>query len=181
MGTLGRLYPSTLSAGLVILLALGLPGSATPPADQSSFSVDGPLQNPEPLSPEVLKVLLATDAAKQGLGFASKSQRADPAQLFRAAEVHLSQPDQADLVVIGVCPMCGDDNAWFWIVSSATKNPRVILVAGGNILQVLNSSSKGYRDIQSVWSSPSETDTTLYHFNGVQYELRKRKSTRNHT
>jgi len=180
MGPLGRLYPPALSAALVVLLLFGLPGLAAPPADQNSFSQEGILENPVTLAPEVLKVLLETDAAKEGLAYAAAAQRANPAQLFRAAQVHLSHADGADLVVIGVCPMCGADNAWFWVVGSAAKNPKVILVAGGKELQVLESSSKGYRDIQSVWSSPSETDTTVYHFNGAQYELRKRKSTKNH-
>jgi len=180
MGFLGRPYPHALSAALVVLLLLGQPGLGAAPADQNSFSEAGPLENPVPLAPEVLKVLLETDAAKEGLAYATAAQRANPAQLFRAAQVHLSQADEVNLVVIGICPMCGADNAWFWVIGSATKNPRIILVAGGKELQLLDSSSKGYRDIQSVWSSPSETDTSLYHFNGVQYELRKRKSTRNH-
>jgi hypothetical protein len=168
----------------LILLLLGMPEWAAQPrgqTQQDSFSENGPFQNPAPISEDVLKALLQTDAAKQGLDLANKSQKADPAQLFRAAEVHLNHAGQVDLVVVGVCPMCGADNAWFWIVGSAAKNPRVILVAGGTELQLLNSTSKGYRDLQSVWSSPSETETTTYHFNGTRYELRKRKSTRNHS
>lgn len=179
MWSLGRLCPSAFSAALSVLLLLGLPSRATQPTEQNSFSEDGPLQNPATLSADVLKLLLATDAAKEGLGYADAAQRSNPAQLFRAAEVHLTQPGQADLVVIGVCPMCGADTAWFWIVSSASQHPKVILAAAGNILEVLGSTNKGYRDIQSTWSSPSETATFIYRFNGVQYELRKRKSTRN--
>jgi len=179
MGTLGPRYPCTLSAALSFLLIVGSLGGRVPqPAEQTSFSEEGPLQNPGTLSPDVLNLLLATDAAKEGLPYANASQRANPAQLFRAAEVHLSQPGQTDFVIIGVCPMCGADTAWFWIVSSADHNPKVVLAAGGKTLEVLNSSSKGYRDIQSLWSSPAETVTLLYHFNGVQYELHKRKSTK---
>jgi hypothetical protein len=180
MGPLGPLYRSTLSATLLFLLLPGLPGRATQSAEQSSFTEAGALQNPAALTPDVLKLLLDTDAAKEGLSFASAAQRANPAQLFRAAEVHLNQlSEQADLVVIGVCPLCGADTGWFWIVTSAAHNPRVILAAGGKTLEVLSGSNKGYRDIQSVWSSPSQTDTILYRFNGAQYELHKRKSVKN--
>jgi hypothetical protein len=155
------------------------PGStASNAADQNSFSEDGAVQNPVALSPEVLKVLLATDSARQGLELASQSQKANPAQLFRAAEVHLTG-SETDLVVIGVCPMCGADNGWFWVVESAATTPKVILAAGGTTLEVLTSSSKGHRDIQSVWSSPSQTDTILYRFSGAQYEIHKRKTTKN--
>ena len=60
------------------------------------------------------------------------------------------------------------------------KKSRVILVASGNVLQLLTSTSKGYRDIQTTWSSPSQSDTTLYRFDATQYQLHKRKSTRLH-
>jgi len=179
MGSLELLYSCTLSAVLSFLLVFSLPRGRVPqPAEQTSFSEESPLQNPATLSPEVLKLLLATDAAKEGLPYANASQRANPTQLFRAAEVHLSQAGQTDLVIIGVCPMCGADTAWFWIVSSVEHNPRVVLAAGGKTLEVLNSSSKGYHDIQSLWSSPAETVALFYHFNGTQYELHKRRSTK---
>jgi hypothetical protein len=181
MGFLGRLCPSTRYAALLLLLLFGVPGRSTQPNEQSSFSEDGPLQSPATLSPEVLRLLLATDAAKEGLPYANASQRANPAQLFRAAEVHLSQPGQTDLVIIGVCPMCGADTGWFWIVSSVGEHPKVVLAAGGKTLEVLNSSSKAYHDIQSLWSSASETVALLYRFNGVQYELHKRKSSKTAT
>jgi len=42
------------------------------------------------------------------------------------------------------------DNGWFWLVSSARKNPRVVLFAGGNALEIMDSKTKGYRDIESV-------------------------------
>jgi len=177
MGPLGRIYPSLLAGALLLFLVLAPSGRPNQPGEQNSFSEAGPLQSPVPLSAHVLQALLATDAAKEGLAYASPAQRANPAQLFRAAEVHL-QPGEADLVVIGVCPMCGADTAWFWIITSASQNPKVVLAAGGNSLEVLGSSTKGYRDIQSVWSSPSQTDTLLYHFNGAQYELHKRKTTK---
>jgi len=176
MGPLGRLYSSAFSAALSLLLLFSMSGPTNQPAEQTSFSEDGPLKSPATLSPDVLKLLLATDAAKEGFAYANAAQHANPAQLFRAADVHLTQPGQTDLIIIGVCPMCGGDTAWFWIVSDADHNPKVVLAAGGKTLEVLNSSSKGYHDIQSLWSSPAETVALVYHFNGVQYELHKRKS-----
>jgi hypothetical protein len=201
MGILERLYACACSAGSCLALvgfaapyraaaplggvitagpsAITAPAARMPLAEQTSFTEDGPLQSPVAISTDVLKALLETEAARQGLGLASKEQRDHPEQLFRAAQVHLSDSGDADLVVIGVCPMCGADNGWFWVVRSAAKSPKVVLIAGGKTLEVLNSSSKGYHDIQSVWSSPAETDTTIYRFNGLRYELRKHKTVRN--
>ena len=76
---------------------------------QTLFSEDRPLQKPTPLPEDVLKLLLSTEEVSNGLAFANGSERKNPAKLFRVAEVHLSRPDQADLVVVGIPPMCGAD------------------------------------------------------------------------
>jgi hypothetical protein len=152
---------------------------AQPTSEQSSFAEDQPLQNPVTVSPDVLRGLLETEEAKQGLEFANESQRDHPAQLFRAAEVHLSRQDGVDLVVVGVCPMCGADNGWFWVVRSARKDPEVVLFAGGNSVELMTGRTNGYRDIRSTWSSPSETHTTIYHFDGKRYKVWKEKWTEN--
>lgn len=102
--------------------------------EQNSFHEDEPLLHAVPLTPKVLSVLLKTKWAKQGLEFANDSQRDNPAQLFRAAEIHLTRWDDVDLVVIGIPPMRGADNCWFWVVRSARNHPRVVLVGGGNSL-----------------------------------------------
>jgi hypothetical protein len=49
------------------------------------------------------------------------AERNDPASLFHATEVHLGSPAEVDLLVIGVCPMCGADNDWFWLVRSLPR------------------------------------------------------------
>jgi hypothetical protein len=147
--------------------------------DQTTFTEDARLQHPVPVSSDVLKVLLETDAAKEGMAFAQVSKPGDVAQLFRAGEVHLGGANEVDLVVIGVGWMSGADNGWFWVVRSAHKNPRVVLFAGGNSLQMMVTRTNGYRDIRSTWSSPSETDDTIYHFDGREYKLWKKTSTEN--
>jgi hypothetical protein len=147
--------------------------------DQTLFSEEEPLLHTVVLTPGVLSVLLKTKEAKQGLEFANDSQRHNPAQLFRAAEVHLSRLEEVDLVVLGIPPMRGADNCWFWVVRSARNHPRVVLFAGGNSLDVMNSSTIGYRNIRSIWSSPSDTSQKIYHFDGKSYRLWKEKWTPN--
>src|SRR5260370_5266539 len=150
-----------------------------PAHDQTTFTEGGPIQHAVPLSSDVLKILLETDAAKQGLDFATRSKSVDVAQLFRAGEVHLDGANEVDLVVIGVGWMSGADHGWFWVVRSARKDPKVICFAGADSLEVLVSRTNGYRDIRSSWSSPSETDDTIYHFDGKEYKVWKRTSTEN--
>jgi hypothetical protein len=151
------------------------------------FREDSPISHPASIPDSVLNMLLQTDAGKEGLEFSRNcvaahrcdSKWSDPANLFRAAEVCLDGSDDVDLIVIGVCPMCGADNGWFWVVRSPHKNPSVVLWAGGNSLEVLGSRTHGIRDVRSLWSSPSETDETIYHFNGSKYKQWKKTSREN--
>jgi hypothetical protein len=54
-----------------------------------------------------------------------------------------------------------------------------VLFAGGNSLELMKARVNGYRDIKSVWSSPSETGTKIYRFNGVRYKLWQEKWAKN--
>jgi|SRR6185312_1505817 hypothetical protein len=145
--------------------------------EQTLFREDKPLQHPVPVSQDVLRVLLERDEVKQGLDFSSDSERNNPTQLFRAAEVYLSSSDEVGLVVIGIPPMTGADNDWFWVVRSPRHNPSVVLFSGGDYLQLLNSGTNGLRDIRRLFSTASETRETIYKFDGTRYKIAKDKWT----
>jgi len=179
MGTVPR-------TAFVLALALVAAGTlaaqdknALPVHEQTTFTEDGQFQHPVSVSAQVLKVLLETEAAKEGLAFASDSERSNAAQLFRAGEVQLDGSKEIDLVVIGVGWMSGADNGWFWVVRSARKNPQVVLFAGGNSLNIMGSTTQGYRDIRSLFSTASETRNSIYHFDGKQYKLWKEQWKKN--
>jgi len=143
-------------------------------AEQKLFSPgDSPIQHPVALSADVLRVLLASQTAKQTFAVLSDSQKANPAQLFQAGEVHLNSADQVDLVEIGLAPMKGADAGWVWIVRSARKEPQVVLFGGGDSLEVLDNKTHGYKDIRIAWSSSFETEATTYQFDGGAYQVRK--------
>lgn len=165
-----------LTFALQFLIVIMMQGQkAGPGREQATFSEQYPIQRPVPIPPRVLKLLLKTEEGKQGLERATDSEKKDPTQLFRAAEVHLRAPEEIDLVVEGTLSMSGADNDWFWIVLSAQKNPRIVLFAGGNSLEVRGSRTNGYRDLRSDWSNPNGTETRSYRFNGTRYELWKEK------
>jgi len=147
--------------------------------EQTSFSEGAPAQHPVALSPGVLKVLFETQEARQVLNFASDSTQDDPARLFRATAVHLSRPDETDLVVIGVPPMSGADSGWFWVVRLGRSGPRVVLFAGANSLELTEDRTNGYRDIVTECSSATETEETTYHFDGKSYKGWKKKTQQN--
>jgi hypothetical protein len=144
-------------------------GQTTPP-EQKVFS--DTIEHPASLSPEVLKVLLASHPAKETFEILNESEKHDPSQLFQAAEVHLTSSNEVDLVVIGLGPMRGAENRWFWVVRSANKTPQVILFCGGDSLDVTDKKTHGYKDIGVVWMSSLETETSVYQFDGTFYKTR---------
>jgi hypothetical protein len=150
-------------------------GQGTRPApEQKLFSAsDNPVQHPVTLSPEVLRVILASEPAKETFAVLDDSEKANPSQLFQAGEVHLSTPDEVDLVVIGLGHMKGADATWFWVVRSARKEPQLVLFGGGDSLEVLDAKTKNYKDVRIAWSSSFETETTTYQFDGSIYQMRK--------
>jgi hypothetical protein len=175
--------PRHLTMTLGVLLFFGGIACAQtgkpPAAEQLYFSEDDPagaLRNQEPLPAEVLKILLQQKEVRDGLRSASPAEQDNPAKLFRASRVHLSGLKETDWVVMGVGPMSGADNSWFWLVRSQEGGATVVCFAGGNSLLLRNSRTNGFRDVESDWSSAAETEITDYHFDGTQY--REWKTTR---
>jgi hypothetical protein len=143
--------------------------------EDSTFYEGTPFQNPAPISPEVLRVLAKSDAAKEILDSAAEAGKVDTAQLFRAREVHLSGEKDEDLVVLGTPPKPGLDPNWFWVVRSANRAPQVVLHAGSGSLKLLESRTNGYRDILMVSPLASRTRCVTYHFDGNRYNVWQEK------
>jgi hypothetical protein len=165
MRLLGAVFLVLTLAGFVFVAH-----GQTPPPEQKVFSDS--IQHPVSLSPEVLKVLLASHPAKETFEILNDSEKHDPSHLFQAAEVHLNSSNEVDLVVIGLGPMRGAETRWFWVVRSARKNPEVILFSGGDSLEVTDKKTHGYKDIGVVWMSSLETETAVYQFDGTSYATR---------
>ena len=132
-----------------------------------------------PISQDVVKLLLRTEEAKVALRVATDQELREPGKSFRAVEIHLSESNEVALLVLGVGPMHGADNAWFWIVLSPGVRPRVALFATGESVELMDSRTRNHADIRSRWSSPRDTCTRIYHFNGQRYWLWKEKWSRN--
>jgi hypothetical protein len=134
---------------------------------QDSFPVSAPLPQ------QVLKILLRQQLVRDSMERASDEDKKNPAQLFRAAQVHLFNPNEMDLFVVGNVPIAGADNGWFWVILSAHKNPRIVLFTTGYAVELLSTKTNRYHDIQSTWSNPNGTETRIYRFNGTRYKLTK--------
>jgi hypothetical protein len=146
-------------------------GKATPPAaEQTTFAEDEDIENPVPVPPAVLALILEDDMAKEALETANESVRKDASQCLRAAEVHLAGSGEIDMLVIGSSPMAAADAAWFWVVRSVNQKPQVVLRAAGNTIALLDTRTNGFRDVGTAWASASQSSQSTFRFDGAVYK-----------
>jgi hypothetical protein len=172
---MGRIHK--YAPAFIFAISIAAYGHATPsaPKEQIAFlSVDS-FPPSAPLPQNVVKLLLKDQMVMDSMERVSDAEKREPAQLFRAAEVHLFSPNETDLFIVGNFPIAGADNGWFWVVRSPRKNPRIVLFATGYALELLGSRTNGYRDIRSTWSNPNGTETRIYKFNRARYRLWKER------
>lgn len=106
------------------------------------------------------------------------------ASWFQASAIHLNGPNEIDLVVFPYVPNPSPTNpagcmlpanfglAWVLGPGVATGRYRLLLATGGLRLEVLNSRTNRYRDIQV--GQPGRM--VAYKFNGQQYQTAERKT-----
>lgn len=111
------------------------------------------------------------------------------ASWFLASEVHLSGPNEIDLIVLlnvpniarptnpGGC-LLGANSGPFWVLRPgiATGKYRLLLEAYAGSLEVLGSRTNRYRDIRTGHGSLSGSTTVLYKFMASQYQFAEKKT-----
>jgi hypothetical protein len=115
-----------------------------------------------------------------------------PASWFIASAVHLNGPNEVDLVVLlnepaiahpdvpGGCMLPANGN-YFWVIGpgSGSGKYRLLIESYGHGLNVLNSRTNHYRDIQVGMVSLNGATTLLFKFATQQYELAEKKEYKN--
>ncbi len=138
---------------------------------------------PVALPPIVLTRAMNTSEGREARALAvSKNQGAptDLVQVFKGQPARISDSAGSFFVVMAARSFTGSDHAWFWLVrhdhSNDGEKARILLFAGGTCLSLNPNQTLGYRDVLMTWSSPSETITNTYVFNGREYKIRKTSS-----
>lgn len=148
--------------------------------EQTSFCPDSPsddLRKPTPLPTVVVTALMETKEGREARRLArNEGKRLNPSHLFRGMKVRLSDSPDVFFLVIGDSPMSGADNTWFWVVRQSDRGASILLWAGANCLNIKKSSTHGFRDIETEWSSASQTIAETYVYDGKAYRLQQRKS-----
>jgi hypothetical protein len=157
--------------------------------DQDLMHISKPVEIPE----SALEVL--RDTITGGPANCLKSHGVTPAQAsaswFIASAVHLNGPNEVDLIVLlnepaignpknpGGCLLPANGN-YFWVLGpgSASGKYRLLLETYGLRLEVLNSRTNRYRDIQTGYASTAGNAAELYKFMLSQYQLAEKKTER---
>jgi len=152
-------------------------GKAAQPSEQRHFSAeeDG-VKKPIPIPEAVLATLKQDEHICSVLEYENISAEKIPASWFSASAIHLSRPEQTDLVVMEVGPLRGANVITFWIFSATTHGYRLVLMAPAHDLIVKNTRWKGYREIELVSMTALEISTVLVRFDGERYNKYKARS-----
>ena len=135
---------------------------------------DAAFQSSPHLPPQVLKALVSSEE----VGYLRDLLREKPGtnlnQYFRYRIIQLSENNETDYLVNGVPPVSGADCGWFWIVISEQNRARVVLFDATESISILETSTQGHRDIETVWGSASgESIDHIFRYDGHAYRLAK--------
>ncbi len=163
--------PLFLTAALLFLSLQSLAQSSSTKklAGQNVFGLDAGFDNPDSLPSSVVKALMSSGQFSQTREWMRVKGDSDASYYFVAKEVHLANSGETDYVVLGRIP--GADCLQFWVIHFERGHPRVVLFDSTDSVEVLTGRTNGLSDIQTVWQSPNETHTKIFHFNGKRYRL----------
>jgi hypothetical protein len=144
-----------------------------PAQAQREFGAEAKIPHPVTVPDAVLRVLRSDD---YNLKCLRVGEGPDDilASWFTAAEVHLSQSRAADFVVQAANPrLFGANIIPFWVFRGTPAGPQLALRVHTFNLNILESKTKDYRDIQSEAPAAGKILRNFYSFNGVEYKLRR--------
>ena len=155
-------------------------------AEQTSFGsdvapgqvlIDRPVEVPK----GALQVLRNTEKVLQCIEFEKMTPEQVPASWFTASEIHLNGPDEIDLIVQPALMtrespppdnscLQGAHVAPFWVLRKRGQRYELLLETYADVLHVLDSRTKEYRDIEEFTTSVATIMSTTLRFDGEKYQ-----------
>ncbi len=144
--------------------------------EQTLFGAeDDAVERPVKLPKTVLQILAKNEHVIQYL----KAERKSPDELttesFLASEIHLDGANETDLIATGIGLLRGNV-ATFWVFQPSPHGYKIILHTVAHDLRVLNTRSKGYRDIETGSPIAGTAQMAVYCFDRTRYRLCRTKS-----
>jgi len=167
----------TLLTLLVVCSAATAQRSGSHPSEQSHFSaeVEG-VDKPVTLPQDVVAILRTDEMVRSGIEDENLPPEKMPLSWFSAWAIHLSNSGRVDLVVVGKPPLAGANVTTFWVFRSMPHGYELVLSAPAHDLAVMNTRSKGYRDIELISMTAVQISSILCRFDGERYTACKTKS-----
>jgi hypothetical protein len=168
-------------ATIVTILTIGSARPAQnsekiPMPEQTLFGAeDNAMEKPVNLPKTVLQILAKDDLVIQYLKAEEKSPDELTTESFLASEIHLDGPNEIDLIATGIGRLRGNV-ATFWVFQPSPHGYKVTLRTVAQGLRVLDTRSKGYRDIQTGSPIAGSAHVAVYCFDRTRYRLCKTKS-----
>ena len=121
----------------------------------------------------VVDAVMNTSEGKQARGDAdARGAKLHPEEILRATRIRLSLEDANLFLVMGSSyPLGAADGSWFWVVREDRTKASVLLWMTGNCVEPKPASSRGYHDIEILWTSAGSKRTDTYRYNGKAYQL----------
>lgn len=140
-----------------------------PHDEQLRFDAEEAIRNPTSVSEDVLQIL-RRDERNQTCLAANESPSNIPVSWFVASEINLNHDGLTDLVVTAANPcLFGANINPFWIFHGTPRGQQLALSVSALSLEVLNTRTKGFRDIRTTAATAKEVLITIYSFDGGEY------------
>lgn len=129
----------------------------------------------------VVESIMNTPAGKSATRtYREEGQVLKGSTLFESARVSVAESGDQLFLVGGSGLMTGGDNRWFWLVCQSGGKAEVLFHDGTGCVYVEPRATRGYRDIQTIWSSASTTIIREYNYDGYSYKLVNERVLKNH-
>jgi hypothetical protein len=156
------------SSKSILLLVVILLSAGTSLA-QTHFHLDEPFKRPAKI-PDALVPLLG-DIAK-GCRAERVNRGTSVKSWFSASKINVSDDRSSLILKSGKWCLNGVDNDWFWIFRKTARGYRLLMSAGSISLDVLKSTNRGLRDIETNAATAQTNYTNIYKFDGERYKVR---------
>ena len=143
--------------------------------EQTSFSSEEKISNAVKLPPNILKQLARYDDGQLEKCQQDKlTRKRNAAAHFAASKINLNDDKQSDFIVQAqtLCFM-GAHNTTFWIFtdskSKSAEKYQLTFDIAVDFLKILNTSTKGFRDIETASHTAVELYTINWKYDGEKY------------
>lgn len=189
--------PKLLALGLALTVltavALAQGDDQTHPQEQTVFSADtipGQQQVSKPVEvPDAALQVLRDTLSRSAINCIKNVNQFTPDQVsaswFVGSEIHLNGPEELDLIVqpkdMQQSPspnrcLFGAHVVPFWVLRNKDGRYTMLLETYADALQVLNSRTNWYRDIQTFSTTATTHTSILYKMDVAQYQTSERKT-----